>query len=189
MNSLLEQLRPGARFSKVPKLFGRISGDLILFVSSQRRGLEARNFAVISIFILFTTYEKKQFYRVSVSEFCKWLFWPEKFSGLSRNGPLGSLVQRMNRATQRTNTTKTYCVIHWLALSTPRTTGTRWIGGRLPEGGNFRESISSFNDNDLRIYVMLLEPRPLLCRCSTPPLELSDQLVSVHSSNEISLTT
>ena len=108
MNSLLQQLRPGARFSKVPKLFGRISGDLILFVSSQRRGLEARNFAVISIFILFTTYEKKQLYRVSVSEFCKLLFWPEKFSALSRNGPLGSIVQRMNRATQRTNITKTY---------------------------------------------------------------------------------
>ena len=46
-------------FSKVPKIFGRISGDPILFESSKQRGLEARNFAVISIFILFTTYEKK----------------------------------------------------------------------------------------------------------------------------------
>ena len=33
---------PGACFSKVPKLFGRISGDTILFVSSKRRRLEAR---------------------------------------------------------------------------------------------------------------------------------------------------
>ena len=40
-------LGPGARFSKAPKLFGRISGDIILFVSSKRRRLEARNFAVI----------------------------------------------------------------------------------------------------------------------------------------------
>ena len=47
-----------ARFSKVPKLFGRISGGLILFVPSKRRRLEARNFAVIFIFIPFTTYEK-----------------------------------------------------------------------------------------------------------------------------------
>ena len=47
---------PGACFSKVPKLFGRISGDIILFVSSKRRRLEARNFAVIFIFIPFTTY-------------------------------------------------------------------------------------------------------------------------------------
>ena len=47
---------PGACFSKVPKLFGRISGDIILFVSSKRKRLEARNFAVIFIFIPFTTY-------------------------------------------------------------------------------------------------------------------------------------
>ena len=41
-----------ARFSKVPKLFGRISGDVILFVSSKRRRLEARNFALILLFPL-----------------------------------------------------------------------------------------------------------------------------------------
>ena len=52
---------PGAWFSKVPKRFGRILGDIILFVSSKRRRLEARNFAVIFIFISFTTYEKTSF--------------------------------------------------------------------------------------------------------------------------------
>ena len=54
---------PGAHFSKVPKLFERISGDIILFVSSKRRRLEDRNFAVIfvTIFIPFTTYEKTSF--------------------------------------------------------------------------------------------------------------------------------
>ena len=53
--------RPGARFSKVPKLFGRISGYIILFVSSKRKRLEARNFVFILIFIPFTTYEKTGF--------------------------------------------------------------------------------------------------------------------------------
>ena len=53
--------RPEARFSKVPKLFGHVSGDLILFVSSKRRDLEARNLAAISIFVLVTTYEKSSF--------------------------------------------------------------------------------------------------------------------------------
>ena len=53
--------RSGACFSKVPKLFGRISGDIILYVSSKRRRLEARNFAVILFFIPFTTYEKTSF--------------------------------------------------------------------------------------------------------------------------------
>ena len=38
-----------ARFSKIPKLFGWIAGDIILFVSSQRRRLETRNFAAILI--------------------------------------------------------------------------------------------------------------------------------------------
>ena len=51
-----EKQAPGACFSKVPKLFGSISGDIILFISSKRRRLEARNFAVIFIFIPFTTY-------------------------------------------------------------------------------------------------------------------------------------
>ena len=60
---------PGTCFSKVPKLFGRISGDIILFVSSKRRRLEARNFAIIFTFTPFTTYEKNQLYRISRSEF------------------------------------------------------------------------------------------------------------------------
>ena len=55
------QLGPGTRFMKAPSIFRRISGDVILFVSSKRRCLEARNFAVILIFIPFTTYEKTSF--------------------------------------------------------------------------------------------------------------------------------
>ena len=56
-----EKGAPGTRFSKVLKLFERISDDTILFVSSRRMRLEARNFAIISIFIHFTTYEKTSF--------------------------------------------------------------------------------------------------------------------------------
>ena len=51
----------GACFSKIPKLFGRISGDTILFVSSKQRRLEERNFEIIFVFIPFTTYEKTSF--------------------------------------------------------------------------------------------------------------------------------
>ena len=54
-------LKPGACFSKVLKLFERILGDIILFVSSKGRRLKARNVAVIFIFIPFTTYEKTSF--------------------------------------------------------------------------------------------------------------------------------
>ena len=71
---------PGACFLKVPKLFGRISGRLILFVSSKRRRLEARNFAVILIFIPFTTYEKTSLTEKAGRSFTN------GFSGISRNG-------------------------------------------------------------------------------------------------------
>ena len=46
---------------QVPRLSGRVSGDLILFVSSKQRRLEARNFAVILMFVPFTIYEKISF--------------------------------------------------------------------------------------------------------------------------------
>ena len=80
---------PEAHLSKVPKLFGCISGYIILFVSSKQRHLEARNFEVISIFIPFKTW-KDQLSRTSSSQIYKSLFGPEKFSGLSRNRSLES---------------------------------------------------------------------------------------------------
>ena len=61
MIMMVSRYQPGARFSKVLQLFGRISGDIILYVSSTRGRLEAENFAVISIFISFTTHEKTSF--------------------------------------------------------------------------------------------------------------------------------
>ena len=54
-------LGSGDRFSKVPKLYGRISGDMILFVFSKRRRLVARNSAVILIFTPFRAYEEISF--------------------------------------------------------------------------------------------------------------------------------
>ena len=53
--SLFHVLGPGAHFSKVPKLLQHILGDIILFVSSKQRHLDARNFAFMLIFIPFTT--------------------------------------------------------------------------------------------------------------------------------------
>ena len=56
--NLQAQSTSGACFSKVLKLFRHFSGDIIPFVSTKQRPLEARNFEVILIFISFTTYEK-----------------------------------------------------------------------------------------------------------------------------------
>ena len=48
----IEINQPGACFSNVPKLFGLISGATIPFMSSQRRGSQPSNFAIL--LVLFT---------------------------------------------------------------------------------------------------------------------------------------
>ena len=46
---------PGARFSKVPKLYGSFSGVTIPFVSQERREFKSSNFTVIFLFITLKT--------------------------------------------------------------------------------------------------------------------------------------
>ena len=70
---------------------------LILFVSSTRRGLEAPNFAVISIFTPFRTYEKTSF-----TELAGRSFGPEKFRDFQETGP-SALAQNPDGCCQREN--------------------------------------------------------------------------------------
>ena len=51
-----------------PKFFGRILDTIFPIVSSQRRRLKARYFAIISIFIALTTCGKTRLLRISYSE-------------------------------------------------------------------------------------------------------------------------
>ena len=82
-----EEKYPGARFSKVPRLFGRNSGDIILFVSSKRRRLEARNFAVILIFIPYTTYGQTSFTDSAGRSFTNGFSGPKSFRDFRETGP------------------------------------------------------------------------------------------------------
>ena len=91
--SVVRKLRPGARFSKVPKLFGHISGRIILFVCSKRKRLEARNFAVILIYIPFTTYEKTSFTELAGRSFTNSFSGPKCCRNFRETGP-GSLSFR-----------------------------------------------------------------------------------------------
>ena len=77
---MCKSLTLGSVSRKPGNFNGRISGHIIFYVSSKRRGLEAPNFAVILIFIPFTIYEK--------TRFNQWLLGSEKFSGLSSNRPV-----------------------------------------------------------------------------------------------------
>ena len=47
----IEQVGPGACFSKVQKLFGSTSGATIPVISSQRQGSKPSNFAVLLVFL------------------------------------------------------------------------------------------------------------------------------------------
>ena len=92
----------GARFSKVPKLFGPISCDRILFVSSKRRRLEARNFAAIFIFIPFTTYEKTRFTEYAGRNFTNGFSGPKTYRDFRETGPWPELLEAcMVSANQR----------------------------------------------------------------------------------------
>ena len=90
-------LDSGAFFSKVPKLFGRISGDIILFVSSKRRRNEARNFAVILIFIPFTTYEKTSFTEKAGRSFTNGFSGSKSSRDFRETGPSTRMLHKCSR--------------------------------------------------------------------------------------------
>ena len=101
---------PGTRFSKVPKLFGHISGDIILFVSSKRRRLEAGNFAFILIFIPFTQYEKNGFTELAGRNFTNGFSGPKSFRDVREKGPrsLLSFLQLSPGSKKRLGRVTTY---------------------------------------------------------------------------------
>ena len=75
-------------FLKSPKTFqAAISGYVILFVSSERRRLEARNFAFILIFIPFTTFEKTGFPELAGRSFTNGFSGPKSFPAFRETGP------------------------------------------------------------------------------------------------------
>ena len=79
--------RPGARFSKVPNLFGW-HNSLCIFKTKVFRVSK-----LCSYFNVYSLYNpwKDQLYRISGSEFYEWLFGLVKFSGLLRNARQGPL--------------------------------------------------------------------------------------------------
>ena len=75
---------PGARFSKVPTLFGWHS-SLCIFKAKASRSTKLCTYP--NFYSLYNI-RKDQLHRISGSQFYEWLFGPEKSSGLSRNRPL-----------------------------------------------------------------------------------------------------
>ena len=88
----------GARFSKVLKLFGRISGEIILFVSSKRRRLQAWKFGVVLIFIPSTRYEKTSFTQWAGWSFTNGFLGSKRFRDFWEKGPWSSFQSRVSFA-------------------------------------------------------------------------------------------
>ena len=57
------RFRPVTCFSKVPKLFGPISGATIAFITSQRQGFKPSNFAILLVFLLLKKCKKINFFQ------------------------------------------------------------------------------------------------------------------------------
>ena len=89
-NPRMRAVRDGASrglFLESPETFRAHFGwhnSLCIFKTKPSRGTKRRSY-----FYFYSLYNiwKDQLYRISRSEFYEWLFGPEKFSGLSRNGP------------------------------------------------------------------------------------------------------
>ena len=124
------QQKPGARFSKVPKLFGRISGDIILFVSLKQRRLEARNFEVIFIFIPFATYEKTSFTEKANRSFTNGFSGPKSFRDFRETCPWPELLKAwlaLTSVNYQRNVWVSIPLNQWLARTILRATGPRLI--------------------------------------------------------------
>ena len=91
-------------FSKVSQLFGPISRATIPFTSSQRRGSKPSNSANPLVFSGIENTLKDQLFETSGPQFDNWLFGPEKFSGLSGNGPQSQKLERWKTLGTRLHT-------------------------------------------------------------------------------------
>ena len=125
----LSHAKSGARFSKVPKVFGCSSSDIILSVSSKQRRHEARNFAVI--WILFPLQHMKrpasQNKRVGVL----WMaFRARKAFGTFQKRALYRVWPLKQR--RSTSSVQLSCSNAWVNSSWAQPTPTSATAGHLP---------------------------------------------------------
>ena len=77
----------GARFSKVPKLYGPFSGVTVPFVSQERRGFKSSNFTVLSLFVPLKAFQKMGFPKQAVGSFINGFLGPKSFRDFRETGP------------------------------------------------------------------------------------------------------
>ena len=77
----------GARFSKVPKLYGPFSSVTIPFVSQERRWFKSSNFTVFFLFVSLKTCLKIGFPKQAVGGFTNGFLGPKSFRDFRETGP------------------------------------------------------------------------------------------------------
>ena len=80
-------IRPGGRFSKVPKLYGPLLGVTIPFVIRERRAFDSSNFRVIFLFVALKTCEKIGPPKQAVGNFTFGFSGPKSFRDFRETGP------------------------------------------------------------------------------------------------------
>ena len=80
-------VKPGARFSKVPKLYGPLSGVTIPFVFQERRGFESSNSTDVFLLVSLKTYLKIGFPKQAVSNFTNVFSGPKSFRDFRETDP------------------------------------------------------------------------------------------------------
>ena len=80
--------KPGTRFSKVPKLFGRVSGEIILFVSSKRTEGVSRHKTLQCVSVVFHLqyHEKTSPAELAVRSFTNGFSGPKSFRNFRETG-------------------------------------------------------------------------------------------------------
>ena len=82
----LEQCGPGARFSKVPKLYGIFLGVTIPFVSQERRGFESSNYTLLFLFVTLKACQKIGVPKQAVGSFTNGFPGPKSFRDFGETG-------------------------------------------------------------------------------------------------------
>ena len=89
-----EKFRPGACFSKVPKLFGPITGATVAFLSSQRRASKPSNFAILLVFLILKTCKKISFSKQADCSLATSFSGPKSSRDFRETGPWTGLEPR-----------------------------------------------------------------------------------------------
>ena len=84
---IVGSIRPGARFSKVPKLYGLFSGVTIPSVSQERRGFESSNFTAILLFVTSKSCQKIGFPEQAVDSFTNGFSGRKVFGTFEKRAP------------------------------------------------------------------------------------------------------